>query len=444
MLRILPLRSAILIFVFSLAVGAGSLSPIQFLDQAMQSTSLNEKIVALRSLIRLFPANSATSRAHDDLISLLAYSNRTEEAFQEYVQRRTPENSQDGLDFTYFDYLLRTGRYGQLLRETSIVPNGMRDFIRDEQLMELRVQALLAQGRYQIARQAVEQFLEIYAGDGIEGSRFEGEVRSIQFLDRHLRTLERRQGVAGKPLFTGAVPDSLRDWSHRTDVPVVYYKLLPAHPSGQLHEPLLAGRHEGDDFFMAQTVELNRGFSYISGGKFSLKFEGVHTLYVQEGGVDPMDMGGRVLTSRVYLHTIPQLYRLAGKAYVVLIDFRQSAESEAAYMGDGLIHVSASHFNTMVLMHEILHGLGATHQDWNTLVSEGYKFDPDDRGLMTFGPRGSLQDFGLEEKNRAVLGWPRVPLIHLSSETASLPVEKNLIFEANTAEAPQDAHHLSS
>jgi hypothetical protein len=64
-------------------------------------------------------------------------------------------------------------------------------------------------------------------------------------------------------------------------------------------------------------------------------------------------------------------------------------------------------------MHEILHGLGATHQDWNALEAQGYKFDPEDRGLMTF-ERGELVYLGLEEKNRALLGWPRVAVVRPS------------------------------
>ena len=62
------------------------------------------------------------------------------------------------------------------------------------------------------------------------------------------------------------------------------------------------------------------------------------------------------------------------------------------------------------MMHEILHGLGATHQDWNSLEAQGYKFDPEDRGLMTF-EHGELLYLGLEEKNRALLGWPHVGVI---------------------------------
>src|SRR6266481_6692620 len=79
-------------------------------------------------------------------------------------------------------------------------------------------------------------------------------------------------------------------------------------------------------------------------------------------------------------------------------------------MGDGIIHLSASKLQTLVVMHEILHGLGATHQEWNALQAAGYRFDPEDRGLMTF-VHGEILDLGLEEKNRALLGWPQVGVV---------------------------------
>ena len=178
---------------------------------------------------------------------------------------------------------------------------------------------------------------------------------------------------------------------------------------------MLPGRHDGDAFFGQQVYDLNRGFRYISGGSFSLAFEGLRTLYVKAGDMDPSSQGGHLLTSRVYVHTLPSLYELAGKAFVVLVDYREQAEGEAAYMGDGLIYLSANKLNTVILMHEILHGLGATHQEWGSLHGQGYQFDPNDRGLMTF-EQGEILNLGLEEKNRAVLGWPAVSVVRLSTK----------------------------
>jgi hypothetical protein len=313
--------------------------------------------------------------------------------------------------------LLRTGRYNDVLRDTVAASGPVRDFLRDMKLMELRVQALLAKGQFQMAQLCVERWLEKYSGDGVPGGRFEGDVRSIQFLRRHLLALERLNGPKGKAIFTASVPDSLQHWSQRQDVPIVFFKLIPVHPAGQLHEALLPGQHEGPSFFEDRVGDLNRGFSYISGGQFSLKFSGLHTLYVQEGDMDPESSGGHLLTSRVYIHTIPQLYNLAGDAFVVLVDYRDQSDGEAAYMGDGLIHLSASKLQTLVMMHEILHGLGATHQEWNTFEAQGFKFDPDDKGLMTF-EQGEIVYLGLEEKNRALLGWPRVAVVrpHFSTD----------------------------
>ena len=73
----------------------------------------------------------------------------------------------------------------------------------------------------------------------------------------------------------------------------------------------------------------------------------------------------------------------------------------------------------MVGAYVILHGLGATHQEWDVLVRQGYIFDPVDRGLMTFD-KGELRDLGLEEKNRVLLDWPQVPVIRLPNESVDL------------------------
>lgn len=396
-------------------------TPQHFLEMAKSQVSINDKISSLRQLIQSFPSDNSANVARDNLVSLLAGSNRFEEALTEYRQKPSGANASDAIDFTLLEYLLKTGRYSEVLQKTSSSMEPIRDFVRDERLLELRVQALLATGHYGIARECVERWLSLYAGDGIEGSRFEGDVQSIQFLRRHLRALERLNGPTGKALFTVTVPHSLQQWSRRRDVPIVFFKLIPAHPAGQLYQPVLPGRHEIDPFFQSEVDELNRGFEYLSGGQFSVSYAGLRTLYVKEGDMDPASSGGHVLTSRVYAHTIPELYRLAGEAFVVLIDYRAQSEGEAAYMGDGIIHISASKLQPLVLMHEILHGLGATHQEWNYLAGQGYRFDPEDRGLMTF-ERGEILTLGLEEKNRALLSWPQVSLVRFgATDIASAP-----------------------
>jgi tetratricopeptide (TPR) repeat protein len=389
-------------------------TPSSLLEVAKYQLTIGDKVSALRQMVRKFPSDPQTGGAREQLIALLIGSNRYDEALQAY--REEISGPPQAVDFKLLDYLLKTGHYAEALRDTSVAPGPVHDFIRDQKILEVRVQALLASGRYQVARECVDRWLANYAGDGIEGGRFEGDVRSIQFLRRHLAMLEREVGPKGKSIFTAAVPESLMHWSQRRDVPIYFFKLIPAHPGGQIHEPLLPGRHAGNEFFAEATDTLNRGFQYLSHGEFSLHFEDVDTLYIKEGDLDPTAYGGSLLTSRVYVHTIPELYRLAGDAFIVLVDYRDQAGDEAAYMGDGIIHLSANKFKTLVLMHEILHGLGATHREWNYLESQGYRFDPDDRGLMTFD-KGELRDLGLEEKNRSLLGWPQVSVIHFKEDT---------------------------
>ncbi len=390
-------------------------TPSHFLEMAKNQVGLTEKVVLLRRMVQSFPLDPQTQKAQQDLVTLLSENNRFDEALQVYQQSRVGRKPNTVPDFKLLELLLKTGHFNDVLRETSYMQYPVRDFDRDLKLLEARSQALLAQGNYRGARQAVGRWLVQYSGDGIEGGRFEGDVRSIRYLYQHLQTLERTQGAVGKPLFTSCVPDALLRWSHQRNVPIVFFKLIPAHPVGQLHEPVLPGRYDMDDYFANHVEDMNRGFQYLSGGQFSLSYEGLHTLYVDDGDVDPEAVGGRLLTSRVYVHTISPLYKLAGKAFVVLVDYRAKSQDEAAYMGDGIIHISATKLRDMVMMHEVLHGLGATHQDFNRLERDGYQFDTDDKGLMTF-ERGELRRLGLEEKNRALLGWPRVSVITLSPQ----------------------------
>jgi len=394
-------------------------TPQQFLHQAKEQTSVADKISILRRLFDAYPTDNSTAGARDHLIDLLIDDNRYEEALTEYRKDHPETLAARPVDFKLAELLLRTGRYNELLKETMVSEGPTRDILRDMKVVELRIQALLSKGQFQAAQDCVDRWLQKYRSEAVPGGRFEGDVRSMQFLKRHLQTLERLDGPIGKAIFTATAPDSMQHWSRRQDVPIVFFKLIPAHPAGQMSEPLLPGRHEGDAYFENRVYDINRGFNYLSGGQFSLRFAGLHTLYVKEGDIDPESSGGHLITSRVYVHTIPQLYKLAGDAFAVLVDYRQTADGEAAYMGDGLIHLSASRLETLVVIHEILHGLGATHQEWNSLEAQGYRFDPEDRGVMTFD-HGQILDLGLEEKNRAVVGWPRVAVVRptLESNTA--------------------------
>lgn len=394
-------------------------TPQTFLETAKREVSVSDKIAILRRLMENFPLDATAKTARSQVVSLLIGSNRFEEALLEYQKTNREPGSGDAIDFRLLDYMLKTGRYTDVLKATNAASGPVRNLSRDMKLLEVRVQALLARGRYQLARESVDQWLQTYEKDGEEGTRFEMDVRSIRYLRHHLRNLERGQGPFGKPIFTASVPHSLQAWSRRRDVPIHYFKLVPTHQSGQISEPVLPGRHESDGYFKERVDDLNRGLDYLSGGAFSLAFQGMDSLYVKEGDVDPISSGGHILTSRVYVHTIPQLYKLAGEGFVVLVDYRASADGEAAYMGDGIIHISASKLQTLVMMHELLHGLGATHNEWAELQKQGFQFDSEDRGLMTF-EQGEIRNLGLEEKNRALLGWPRVSVVRFNNDPVAI------------------------
>jgi tetratricopeptide (TPR) repeat protein len=383
--------------------------------EAQQQLSLPDKISGLRRCLYEFPRDPSSRTIRDQLVTLLIASNRYEEALQEYRQQLAQRKLTAEPDLKLLELLLKTGRYAEVLSRTHRASLQTTDFLLNERLFECRVQAYLAQGQYREARRTLDQWLGMHEREGIESVRFMADVKALQQTRQYLFALENTQGPLGKPLFTAAVPDSLTHWSRRQNVPIVFFKLVPADPA------LVSDGQNPVDPVSSQTLgavvdDMNRGFRYLSGSHFTLQFNGVETLYGKMDNVPPATAQTSLLASRVYVHTIPPLYRLAGQAFVILIDYHAASDEEAAYMGDGIIRISSTKLHTMTLMHEILHGLGATHQEWAALTRLGYTFDPDDRGLMTFD-QGELHDLGLEEKNRVLLDWPRVVRLQVPSES---------------------------
>lgn len=291
--------------------------------------------------------------------------------------------------------------------------------------MNARVQRSLMQGQYRAARERAQRWLTTYA-EGLEpDTRYDLDAKTIRRLCRHLVKLERRYGPEGKSIYTSDVPESMRQWSRRHEVPVVFFKLVPYQTGGAFNETVLPGRLDAEPVFRQRIEELNHGFDYVSGGQFSLELKQLDTLYVRPGDLDPTQSGGDILTSRVYVHTLPSVYQWVGEAFIVLVDYRESSTGEASYMGDGIIHVSASKLQPLTLMHEILHGLGAVHQ-----VNSGATAD---RGLMTF-EKGEILELGLDEKNRLLLGWPRVSVVKV---TPQMPHEPSAVPQmANEPSTP--------
>jgi hypothetical protein len=395
-----------------------TVTPNHCLNDAKEKPAITDKISDLRHCLR-HASNDPMSRvARDQLVSLLIASNRYEEALQEYRQQMDLRRPNGETDLRFLELLLKTGRYGEVLRRTAKASHN-HDLLLDEKVFECRVQAFLAQGQYREARRSLDQWLGMHGREGMEVSRFNADVQTLQQTRRWLYALEESQGDLGKALFTAAVPDSLAHWNHRHEVPVVFFKLVPAEPASQTATETSVITQASDAHLRALVDDMNRGFRYLSGDTFSLKLQGLESLYGNINDFPAPGVPASLLASRVYVHTIPPIYRLAGQAFVVLIDYRARSEEEAAYMGDGIIHIAANKLHTLTLMHEILHGLGATHQEWNALAQAGYVFDANDRGLMTFD-KGELRDLGLEEKNRVLLDWPRVAVVHVETEATLL------------------------
>ena len=196
-------------------------TPNHFLDLAKQQISVGDKITTLRRLVKAFPLDHSARIAKEQLVQLLTATNRYDKALQEYQHAV----GDDPGDFRLLECLLKAGRHSDVLRQTPETPRD-GDFIREEKLMEYRVQAFLAKGEYRAARLYVEAWLDLYKAPAAPGEHFEDTIRSIRYLRRHLAFLERRQGPAGKPLFTASVPDSLKHWSQRQDVPIVFFKMF--------------------------------------------------------------------------------------------------------------------------------------------------------------------------------------------------------------------------
>ena len=221
-----PFRSRVCVLAAFLT--ATPYSPQRHLDLAKTQISLAEKITALRHCLQEFPLSPISLTARDQLVSLLAGSNRYQEALQEHRRQVALRKPSGEPDPKLLELLLKTGHYGELLRLTAQAPRNGHDFLFDKRLFEFRVQAFLAKGQYLQARQTLDQWLGMHTPAGLETSRFEAAVRSLQQLRRYLLALERTQGAFGKALFTASVPDSLKRWSRRAYVPIVFFKLVLA------------------------------------------------------------------------------------------------------------------------------------------------------------------------------------------------------------------------
>jgi tetratricopeptide (TPR) repeat protein len=402
----------------ALLASATPYSPNSFLTMARLEPGVGKKVFLLRRCMQNFPLDPRSREARSQLISLLIAGNRYEEALQEYRQELLQRKPGNEADLKFLELLLKTGRSREVISRTARVAVG-KDPMIDRRVFEFRVQAFLAQGQYREARQTIDQWLGMHGRDEDSGSRASADIDNLKQVRRYLYALENAQGPLGKPLFTASVPDSLTRWSRRQNVPVIFFRLIPADASENPADSNVIEKTKDEATLRALVSDMNRGFRYLSGGSFSLSFGGVETLYGKSEEVDPFGAHAGILTTRVYIHTIAPLYRLAGQAFVVLLDGLGPVDEGTAYMGDGLIRIAASKLNSVTLMHEVLHGLGATHQDWATLTRMGYQFDPEDKGLMTFR-KGELLDFGLEEKNRVLLDWPHVLPVSLPNENVAL------------------------
>src|SRR5690242_12869290 len=107
-------------------------TPTHFLEMAKQQVAVADKIAILRRLVKSFPLDATAETAREQLVSLLAGSNRFEEALSEYQEKHPIPGAGDAIDFTLIDYLLRTGRYAEVLRATAAASGPTRNFQRDQ------------------------------------------------------------------------------------------------------------------------------------------------------------------------------------------------------------------------------------------------------------------------------------------------------------------------
>src|SRR5689334_2852100 len=82
-------------------------TPQHFLEMAKHETNLSDKISLLRRLIANFPLDATARTAREQLVALLAGSNRYEEALIEYSHDHTQTQTADSIDFKLIEYLLK-------------------------------------------------------------------------------------------------------------------------------------------------------------------------------------------------------------------------------------------------------------------------------------------------------------------------------------------------
>src|SRR5688572_13145234 len=94
--------------------------PNQMLHLAKTRAFIPEKISVLRQILSEQPESPTASAAREDLIALLSGTNRFDDALLEYQQINAQPGAGDAIDFRLLDLMLKTGRFSEVLRDTSV------------------------------------------------------------------------------------------------------------------------------------------------------------------------------------------------------------------------------------------------------------------------------------------------------------------------------------
>ena len=400
-------------------------------EQAKQTPDVGEKIHQLMELVQAHPDNLSARLAQEDLVDLLAYVGREPEAvdlYQAYLARwGNPEPGWMPV-FRTGTLMKQSHRYEAAVEyyDRVLIQEGLDDARKALAVIGLMDgylglgkpdKALATARRWQGQIPASQERLKVTEFDADSGIAW-ALPTSAQTIRRYASVIQAWIDTRAtiRPLDGERIGDMAR-LAARQDVPVSVCVLQYAD--------LAAAKPLDADQAKSLVADVSAGLAYLSGGAMSLRYVGLAPVPMGRAGSQAGPQRGvDVLNADpLYYQALPAV-RTALDAHpdglVFLIDDydadagRGRMVDRDTYACNGLIVLTRA--RPMVIIHEILHGLGARHSPAadpaSRMTRHGHVFwDMPQDAMCSQCSLGASHALALHLNPRdcAILGWPAQP-----------------------------------
>ena len=414
------------------AVGASDAQepPSELYLQAKRAADVNEKTRQLAGLVQRYPRSDEARRAEEDLIDLLGYLGQEREALGQYDAYLSAWGNGESVWMPLYRrgmLLKQTRRYEEALAMYRAVLSASEPWSAVQALALVgAMDACVGLGRFEEAMAIAHRYQSHLPSElkSVRIEEFSGEAESITSVPTsagairaYAESIEKlmRQGD-DRPIHAERIGD-VAHLAHLRDVPIYIYVIRYESPVSQPLPVSSLGRVTAERA-AALIQNVNAGLAYLSGEQMTLRFDGIEHLTAQFAPSQP---------DASTWNTKPVLYQtLHGErtgvaehrdGFVLILDpavvtlgWSELVPHEA-YAANGVITAIPS--SDLILVHEILHGLGARHTPQVNTASRMVRSGP----LLWNVPwdlmcnRCTLETTGayalhLNPRDQAILGWP--------------------------------------